>query len=151
MQFTITTRVGQPYKTVLNGFNRALFLALKPPLIPMKLLRFDGCNTGDEVHLNLGFGQEWISVITESGSTPNGYYFIDKGKKLPFFLRSWQHKHSITAAEDNPNESLITDCITYQSHHILLNLLLYPLLYVQFAWRKPVYRQFFSNTAASLQ
>lgn len=149
MQFTITTRVEQPCKTVFNGFNRDLFLALKPPFVPMRLLRFDGCNTGDEVHLHLGFGQEWISVITESGSTPTGFYFIDEGKKLPFFLHSWKHKHSITAATDNPAESIITDNITFQSHNALLTRLLYPLLYVQFAWRKPVYRQFFRKTATT--
>ncbi|OWY22605.1 hypothetical protein C7N43_01520 [Sphingobacteriales bacterium UPWRP_1] len=151
MQFTITTRVEQPFRTVFAGFNRALFMALKPPLVPMKLLRFDGCNTGDEVHLNLGFGQEWISIITEFSDTSNAVCFTDVGKKLPFFLQSWQHKHSITAAEGNPNESLITDTITYQSHNTLLTRLLYPVLYMQFAWRKPVYRRFFGKTTAPLQ
>lgn len=145
MRIKIVTAVQQDVQSVIKGFDRDLFLALKPTLVPIHLLRFDGCKTGDEVHLNLGLGQKWISVITHSEETGTGMTFIDEGRQLPFFLTSWHHVHSI---EVNPNNegTLISDNITYSSKSKLLEWMLYPILYAQFAWRIPVYKRFFGKT-----
>lgn len=144
MHIKIITLVGQDVQTVIKGFNRDLFLALKPPLVPITLVRFDGCNTGDEVHLNLGLGQKWISVITHSEETGTGMLFVDEGRQLPFFLTYWKHIHGIEA---NPNGrgTIISDFITYKGKGKLLEWVLYPVLYAQFALRKPVYKRFFGK------
>ncbi|HRI28699.1 MAG TPA: hypothetical protein PK239_07585 [Chitinophagales bacterium] len=142
MQILLTTTVKDNAKTVFAGFTRELFIALKPPLVPLKLLRFDGCKTGDEVHLSLGFNQHWVSVITQSGETDSGgIAFTDEGVKLPFFLTYWKHRHIIEP--NTAGGSDIIDHITYKSHLPVLEYLLYPVLKAQFAARKPVYRRFF--------
>lgn len=147
MRIKISTRVKQDFKKVFSNFDKDLFLALKPPLVPLKLLRFDGCNTGDEVHLDLGAGQQWVSVITQAGQTDTSVYFVDEGKVLPFFLRFWRHEHTISISPNNSG-TIITDNIEYKSHNSLLEYMLYPILYAQFAWRKPVYQRLFGKPDA---
>ena len=70
MKILIKTTVQQNYKKVWKGFNQELFEALKPPLLPLELRRFDGSETGDEVHIRLGKGflsQDWNALIIEHG------------------------------------------------------------------------------------
>ena len=82
MKITISTPVEENFEQVWQGFNRELFLLLSPTFPKVILTRFDGCNKGDEVHLELHFPfftQEWNSLIIESGMDHRGYYFIDQG------------------------------------------------------------------------
>ncbi len=141
MEIKISTLVKQEPDEVLKGFDLDLFQALKPPLLPLKVEKFDGCKTGDLVHLNLGFGQRWNAKIVDHGSTKNGHFFIDEGTKLPFPLREWRHRHGIDAAELG---SKITDHIHYRSPFYFLDLLLFPALYLIFYWRKRIYQRRFS-------
>ncbi len=143
MKLRISTRVNAPLQTVKNGFNQDLFLSLNPPFPPVKLLQFDGCEKGDRVKLELNFiffRQDWVSDITEDAETTERWYFIDEGTKLPFFLRSWKHHHSV---ERNGNGSVIIDDITFSTGMILTDLLMYPALLGQFLYRKPVYKRKF--------
>jgi len=97
MKILLKTQVEQDYQTVYKRFDRDLFLALKPPLLPLELKRFDGSKTGDEVHIRLGKGfltQDWNAKIVEDKLTDDEAYFIDEGIKLPFFLKNWRHKSS---------------------------------------------------------
>ncbi len=139
MNLKISTAVATPHKVVFAAFNEKLFLALKPPLLPMKLLRFDGCNVGHEVHIDLGL-QVWISLITESVQNEEECYFVDEGSQLPFPLSSWRHLHLI---KKNKDHTLIIDDITFSSGFVLLDFFLYPFLYFMFWLRQPVYRKFF--------
>lgn len=107
----------------------------------MQLKRFDGCKTGDEVHLDLGFGMQWVSLIIEHHFEDNNYKFIDKGIKLPFFLDKWQHTHLIQWNNDK-TATLITDNIEYTAKPPLFDALLYPILYPQFSYRKSQYEKF---------
>ncbi len=146
MKITIKTAVNQPIEAVWNGFNESLFTKLAPPFPPVKLLRFDGSEEGDEVHLELNFiffKQTWVSIITENIKTEKEIYFIDKGIKLPFFLNFWQHKHRIVKAVDMKRGiySLIIDEIEFGSP---FGILLYPILFLQFLYRKPIYKKIFS-------
>ena len=146
MNINIETAVQQDYKTVFEGFNEDLFLALKPPFLPLTLRQFDGSRTGDEVKITLGagfFSQDWDALIVEQKETSEEIYFIDKGVKLPFFLKSWQHKHRIIKTE---NGSKIIDDIHYTS--VLgkfSDILLFPIMYLQFYMRKPVYQRIFGK------
>lgn len=142
MQFKIKTTVEQDYQSVFMGFDKRLFLALNPPLMPLKLLRFDGCKTGDEVHLELAFGMKWISLVTDFQEREDEIFFIDEGIQLPFFLTYWRHKHRIIK---NGTGTILIDDITYRSSSKIMDYLLFPFLWMQFKYRSPVYRRIFRS------
>lgn len=143
MTIRIRTKVTQPLEKVINGFDETLFKELSPPFPKVRVKQFDGSKEGDIVSIELDFllaKQAWISRISESYSSQKEFYFIDEGVKLPFPLKYWHHKHLIT---DQGNERVITDEVTYKSMNQLIDLLLYPLLQVQFIYRKPIYKRIF--------
>ncbi|MDX2062695.1 MAG: hypothetical protein SFY70_06515 [Bacteroidia bacterium] len=148
MRLRLSTRVAGNYRTVMAGFTQALFVALAPPLPKVQLRRFDGSETGDEVHLDIDFvffRQRWHSTIVQHGDIGTEAFFVDEGTVLPFFLARWQHHHRVVA--DGPAASIIEDDIRYSSGTWLGDVLLYPGLWLQFAYRKPVYRRFFARRA----
>ncbi len=144
MKLVIKTAVAQPPQQVWEGFNQDLFTSLAPPFPPVKLLRFDGSMKGDEVHLELNFllfKQQWNSLIVGQASSEQEFFFVDEGIKLPFFLKFWQHKHRMVK---EGNGTMIIDDITYQTPFKLLDWLMYPAMWAQFAYRKPIYKKIFS-------
>lgn len=145
MKITIATKVGQSLSDVKLGFDKDLFSALSPPFPPVKLLRFDGSKKGDIVSLELDFflfKQVWTSEITEDNHQEHEFYFVDKGVKLPFFLGAWEHKHRIIHLGNSQTE--IRDEISFQGSWKVLTPLLYPVLYLQFLYRKPIYKRIFA-------
>ncbi|CAD5270426.1 MULTISPECIES: hypothetical protein [unclassified Imperialibacter] len=146
MKIKIRTRVKADLQTVREGFTDKLFLKLNPPFPPVKLLRFDGCKKGDKVELELNFiffKQTWESLITHDLSNETVFSFVDEGVRLPFFLNNWKHHH-INEAIENGGAS-ITDEIEFTTPTLLTNLLFYPVLYLQFLYRKPIYRKVFGK------
>ena len=145
-QLTFSTPVRQPLAQVQAGFTRALFEALAPPFPPVRVLRFDGCAPGDQVHLELHFGffrQRWVSHIVSASADAQHWQFIDEGRELPFFLRQWRHVHRVEALPQGG--ARIVDAITYQGPNALVSLLLWPSLWLQFAYRGPIYRRRFAR------
>lgn len=145
MKLRIQTRVSQSYQAVWQGFNEELFRKLSPPFPPVRVIQFDGCLAGDTVALELNFflfKQQWISYITEQQSSASEHYFVDEGVKLPFFLRSWKHRHRIIREEGGG--TLIGDEIEFKSPFRVTDYLMYPLLWAQFAYRKPIYKKAFA-------
>ncbi|GAB3898344.1 hypothetical protein GCM10028803_17640 [Larkinella knui] len=143
MKITLYTPVQQDYRRVWAGFTRQLFDQLSPPFPPVEVVRFDGCLTGDTVHLRLNFllfKQNWISAIIEQQETDQEIYFVDKGTELPFFLAYWHHKHRIIREGDHTR---IGDEITFRTPTRLTDFLLYPVMYGLFAYRKPIYKRVF--------
>lgn len=156
MHLLLKTPVTSSVQHVWNGFDRSLFDQLSPPFPPVDVVRFDGCLKGDTVHLRLNFllfKQDWISLITdqrtiETANRTDEIYFIDEGTQLPFFLAYWRHRHSIvrdTAAETGDDRAIIVDDITFRTPFRLTDYLFYPLLWLQFAYRKPIYRRIFTK------
>jgi ligand-binding SRPBCC domain-containing protein len=144
MHFRIHTLVAGDIRTVFEKCDETLFLRIKPFFIGLKVLRFDGCRPGDEVHLEmtiLGRKQIWISRVTELRETPDEIAFTDEGVRLPWFLRSWKHRHRIVRSQGG---SVLVDDLTYQSPFQTLGWLLFPVLYLQFYLRKHRYRAFFA-------
>tara|TARA_R110002020_G_scaffold353796_5_gene566641 strand:+ start:506 stop:940 length:435 start_codon:yes stop_codon:yes gene_type:complete len=144
MKIILSTKVNQDYIAVKNGFDETLFSKLNPPFPPVKLLRFDGSEKGDLVSLELNlllFKQEWTSQITKNHTDEKEYYFVDEGVSLPFFLKRWEHKHRIIK---DGSHSIIRDEIEFEGSFGLLTLVLYPALYAQFAFRKPIYKKIFA-------
>jgi ligand-binding SRPBCC domain-containing protein len=146
MKLIIETAVEQGYLDVKSGFNEALFKKLSPPFPPVEVIRFDGCTKGDQVILELNFllfKQRWTSIITEDNTTEMEFSFVDEGIELPFFLKKWKHRHRVISTGI---QSKIRDEITFETPIGLLNYLLYPALWLQFAYRKPIYRKFFRRS-----
>ncbi|WOK06033.1 hypothetical protein RT717_23435 [Imperialibacter roseus] len=146
MKIRIKTHVKADLQTVIAGFTDKLFLKLNPPFPPVKLRRFDGCKKGDKVELELNFiffKQTWESLITHDLTNETVFSFVDEGVRLPFFLKSWKHHH-LNEANDAEGTS-ITDDIEFTTPALLTNWLIYPILYLQFLYRKPIYRKVFSK------
>ncbi len=144
MRLKISTKVRQHHIKVKNGFTKDLFLSLNPPFPPVKLLKFDGCKQGDQVVLELNFilfKQKWVSDIVYDLTDDQIFEFIDVGVRLPFFLKEWKHHHIVKKVNDK--ESEIIDDITFKSPLGILDFILYPVLYVQFLYRKPIYKKLF--------
>ena len=148
MKILLSTTVKGNPKSIMKRFGESLFKALAPPGIRLELIQFDGSKKGDKVHLKmfpLGISflkQEWISVITEHGAKEDSAWFIDEGQQLPWFIRSWRHQHIVQKL--NQTESIIIDYITYKSSFFLIAWLLYPVMLLQFYYRKPIYRRYFN-------
>jgi ligand-binding SRPBCC domain-containing protein len=132
---------------VYRGFDEKLFVRLAPPFPLLKLLRFDGCNTGDLVHVQLDFllfKQQWHAQIIDNQTHADKIFFIDQGTKLPFFLKYWRHTHHITPGT-LPYTTIIIDDITYNTPLKILDFLMFPVLYAQFLYRKPIYKKIFNK------
>ena len=145
MELLINTRVDEDFRVVFSGFDQELFERLSPPFPRLKLLRFDGCKPGDlvEVEVDSGFfKQKWSSLVTELTKNDYEIFFIDEGLQLPTPLKYWRHKHLLSK---NGGYTLISDKIEYKTSYVILDYLLYPFFYAQFAYRKPVYRKIFNR------
>jgi ligand-binding SRPBCC domain-containing protein len=142
MRIKLSTRIEN--RTIVNTFQKfdeALFLKLAPPLPISKLIRFDGCKTNDVVALKIRIFFKWHlweSLIISNENKESEINFVDEGSKLPFFLSFWKHRHRIVQEE---NDVLIIDDIEFFAHNNVLTLLSYPILYLMFAMRKPIYRR----------
>ncbi|MGM0579318.1 MAG: SRPBCC family protein [Bacteroidota bacterium] len=146
MHLKLKTKVDQSFLSVKEGFTEELFLSLNPPFPPVKLKEFGGCEKGDKVHLELNFiffKQDWISIITYSNTSDAVFEFIDEGTQLPFFLKYWKHHHIVEKIDDE--HSFIIDDIEFKPPFVLMDYLLYPVLWLQFVYRKPIYRKVFKS------
>ena len=141
MNLVIETPIANNHHDIFKRFNVDLFKALKPPLTSIDVKRFDGCEKGHEVHLTvtlLGFiKQKWINHIIETFHTKDEYCFVDRGVVMPFPLSYWEHTHIVRSVGEN--KSLIIDHIVYNSGFPLVDFMMYPLFYLMFKARKPIY------------
>ena len=146
MNIQLETPVEEHYLKVKSGFTEHLFKQLAPSFPPVKVLQFEGCKTGDHVALELDFllfKQKWTSLITEDNTDDKEFYFVDEGLILPFFLGKWRHKHRIISTK---NGAIIRDEIDFSGPFFWMTPLLYPLLWIQFWYRKPIYRKIFKKS-----
>jgi ligand-binding SRPBCC domain-containing protein len=143
MKILIKTKIEKNYQVLFSKFNVELFKALKPPLVNLDIERFDGCKKGDEIHLRMDvFGQlnqRWISLITSDFKSDYEINFVDEGALLPPPLVKWKHVHRIEKI--NETSSLIVDDIYFTSGNIIVDLAIYPALYLMFLYRKPIYKR----------
>jgi ligand-binding SRPBCC domain-containing protein len=142
MRIELSTHIeNRTIGNIFQKFDEALFLKLAPPLPVSKLIRFDGCKTNDVVALKIRIFFKWHlweSLIISNLNSDSEINFVDKGTTLPFFLSSWEHRHRIVQEK---NDVLIIDDIEFFAHNKVLTLLSYPILYLMFAMRKPIYRK----------
>ena len=127
---------------VFKRFDRQLFEFLKPPLLPVAIERFDGCEVGHEIHLKLSVGP-WISIITERVEGPSVSYFVDEGRRLPFPFKYWRHQHVVRSEK---GQTMLVDDIEYKTGGRVLDILVWPILYAMFKARHPLYRRYFGES-----
>ena len=150
MRIVLAFPVQATRNQVKESFDRRLFEALAPPppFPAMKILRFDGCQVGDVVSLNLkllpGWWQQWTSVITEAQETDTQWEFVDTGQTLPFFLKSWQHRHRVIGQAEKGG-CVIQEDISFTTPWWLPAGLLGLVMKWQFGMRGPVYQRIFGK------
>lgn len=142
MKIRIRTEVKGAPDAILAQFGRPLFEALTPRGV--EVLRFDGSYPGCRVHIRMRLPllplQHWESEITEREASKDAVWFTDEGRRLPFFLSAWRHVHRVERAGAG---SCIVDDISFRTPWWIPALLMAPVLYLQFAARRPVYRKWF--------
>lgn len=145
MNLILKTPVKGNYKNVMAAFDRSLFEALKPPIGEMEIVAFTGSKKGDKVHLKFHspIKADWISDIVEDGMNDQRAWFVDVGTKLPWPLKTWNHKHIVEKIDDE--NSLIIDDITFTGSNPILSLFLFPAIFLGFYPRKKIYRNYFKN------
>jgi ligand-binding SRPBCC domain-containing protein len=142
LEIIISTIVEQNFRKVWHGFDANLLSKLSPPFPRVRILSF-GNQINDKIIIELIFfivRQKWISIITEKKIFDDHAFFVDEGEVLPFFLKSWKHTHIVEKIEEN---TLIIDKIEFRTPSILTDYIFYPLLYLQFIYRKPIYKKIF--------
>lgn len=146
MNLLLKTPVQGDHRQLLSRFDQNLFESLAPPGAQVELVRFDGSHKGDIVHIRLKLffliEQDWISEIVDEGETDERAWFVDRGTQLPFFLSKWEHHHVV---ENGGDHAVIVDDIRFQTPWWLPEFLMYPVLWAQFAYRKPIYRKVFGK------
>jgi ligand-binding SRPBCC domain-containing protein len=145
MKIYIEIPVKSNAEKVIRNFNIDLFRKLKPPLTSLKILRYDGNQKGDEVHLKIGvlfFKSTWFSKISDTWNHNKEWGFEDRGIKLPFFLKSWKHKHRISKLK---NSCIIIEDIDFEPKWRIFRSLIRHILYLQFKTRKKVYQREFGK------
>jgi len=143
MRILLETKVRQHYDKVYKGFDVNLFKALAPVFPKMILRKFEGCKKNDLVEVDIDFSigkQPFYSQVIEAGKEHRGYYFIDQGTRLPFFLKYWEHKHRIKRCGEG---SMIVDDIYYNSPTKVAGFLIFPFMWLSFYARKSIYRRYF--------
>lgn len=144
MQLRVRTKINRPFLEVKEGFNEKLFTKLNPPFPKVALRRFDGCEKGDLVNMQLNFllfRQTWESLITADDTTDTYFFFQDEGRQLPFFLKNWKHRHWVKKVDEHTSE--IVDDVHFSTGSIFADVCLYPLMKTQFLYRQPIYRKWF--------
>lgn len=145
MNIRFETTVSGNFKEIMTRFDRKLFEALAPSFPKMEIVEFTGSRKGDRVHIRFQepFRAEWISTITDHGSTASEAYFVDEGTRLPFPLSFWKHRHIVRKVTDST--SCIIDDITFKGPNKLISLLMYPALFLGFYPRKKIYKAYFGK------
>lgn len=144
--FKIQTKIGASMPFVWSQFNEALLRKISPPFPKVNIQRFDGCNEGDLVilEINLFFIQVvWSSKIIHSKQDSKQSVFIDEGITVPFGINIWKHEHSIIKIDDS--QCYIEDFVTYKTSNVFLDIILFPFLWGMIFYRKPFYQKYLTN------
>lgn len=143
MNIYFETEVNGSVRDIFSRFDKSLFLKLKPPGVKINLIRFDGCEVGDKIHLEMitPLGKnDWIGLITQSFVSDDECYFVDEGEVLPFPISKWAHRHTI---RNKNGKTIIVDDINFEVRPKLLGQILYPFFWAIFRYRSPIYRRIF--------
>ncbi len=148
MRFQIKTRVKGGHREVFHGFDHNLLLQLSPPGFKLELLHAQDPQEPDSfIRLRMTiFGlvkQEWENDFSHYELGSRECHFVDEGRIMPFPIRKWRHDHRVLA--DGATHAIINDDVTFKTVFFLLDWLLFPVLWLQFRYRRPIYRRVFGK------
>ncbi|MBE0638372.1 MAG: hypothetical protein IH598_07625 [Bacteroidales bacterium] len=148
MRIRLVSEVNRPFDWVSGHFDKELFVFLLPPPFVARLIRYDGSDPGNLVHIRflLPWRSDWISKIISSKRNTEAFEFVDIGEKLPFGLKTWKHQHIVKKL--NEKQSQIIDDMSFSTCCKIFDLLIYPVLYLAFSPRKQLYKRYFEKTEA---
>ncbi len=138
----IRCEVAVPFDQVIAGFNRHLLEALSPPLMKLRIHRYDGQSVGDRFSMQLGpelLHMRWEGLVSAAGRTPGTFWFEDVGVQLPFPLKRWKHKHLVRKSGTG---TVIIDIVSFSTGNSILDVLCYPFLKGMFLARISKYQQY---------
>lgn len=144
-EFTFVTHIQAKRPYVAAQFNQDLLLKLKPPLLTMNLIRYDGQYRGDALVFAVGIGkftQNWEGEITNHRYTQKDWLFCDEGKRLPHPLKTWKHTHALF---EKGSITLIIDRVHFTGKNKIYSLLLCLPIALMFWMRKPLYKRWLSE------
>jgi ligand-binding SRPBCC domain-containing protein len=145
MRIRLVSTVMSPFRVVSENFNRQLFDYLLPRPPFAKVRRYEGQQPGDiiDIKLNLPFGRYWTVIIKDSWESAREFGFADRGLRVPFGIKYWQHIHRVVAR--NESSSFIIDDIEFETSYLLLDFLIYIPIFIAFYPRKYQYGKYFRN------
>jgi ligand-binding SRPBCC domain-containing protein len=148
MRLQIKTSVQGNHVEVFKRFDHSLLLQLTPPGMRMELLHFEEPHLpGSCIRIRvtiLGLiRQNWENVFSDYDIGPAECHFVDTGRKMPFPMRRWRHDHRVIA--DGADRAIINDDVTFETGFLLTDWLLRPIMWLQFRYRRPIYRRLFGR------
>lgn len=145
MKVQLKAKVQGNYVDVYEKFDIKFFEYLLPAFPKSEIIQFTGSKTGDIVELRFKkpLNQRWVSDITDHKIEEDHAYFVDEGSELPWPLKFWKHKHIIRKVDNST--SIIEDDMQYSTNIKLLDLLMWPVVYLAFRPRKSLYRKYFEK------
>lgn len=150
MKFTVISSVpGIEPQNVYRVFTNELLTALSPPFAKPVTRHYGGNRPGNRLHFTLRTPlgrKDWKGKVTEEGHTETEIYFVDEGLEMPFGLTHWRHKHRLLKT---PTGTQIRDEVQFETKNSLLTALLFPVLWAQFLYRKPLYAKTIKRMLAS--
>lgn len=142
MKINVQTHVKTDHslKDVFGLFNKDMFYYLTQNA-PVRPLRYDGDHVGAEIHLELTFPWKdlWVSEIIDRKLEDEECYFVDNGKKLPFNIKSWVHRHLVRKVDGGV---VIEDSIEFESGNVFFDCFWWLSFLPQFVLRKGQYRSY---------
>jgi hypothetical protein len=145
MKITLKSKVPKDFRFVTDAYNEALFRYLMPPFGLASLLRYDGQKPGDIVHIRFRppLFNDFKVVIRDVWTGPREYRFVDRGLTMPFRMKFWQHTHRVVALDDH--KTALIDLIEFKTSWWLLDLLIFPLLFLFFLPRTWQYARYYKQ------
>ena len=145
MKMQLITEVNGSVAAVFARMDRHLLESLAPPGMSLQLKRFDEpTRPGSLVEIQtkvLGIlPQFWRTEITEFQAGTTESFFTDEGRILPFPMTRWKHRHIVRTGNQSTE---IVDEVEFSAGW--LSWLMYPVIWLQFAWRQPRYKSYFQN------
>lgn len=144
MKLLLKTKVNASLERVKSKFNQQLFEYMTPPWTKTEIERFDGCKSGDEIHVMVYQGKvksKWVSLITKTTDTNEEWSFVDEGAVLPWPMSKWYHLHKVEKISEN--EVCIEDDIFYECSPAFMTKAIYPIVWATFAIRPKRYKEYF--------
>lgn len=147
MKILLRTMVEGSVSEVFACFDQDLLLALTPPGMRVEILKnAQPPLPGTGISLNvtmLGIlKQHWENDFTAYEVAQDASFFVDEGRVMPWPIKQWRHKHLV---RKHAHQAQIVDDVEFGCGNFLLDALIYPFVWLQFAYRQPVYRRFFKR------